>query len=114
MSAERSYRDTLRWALAEVVDDVVIAARWSRVVPLVEAHLPGVVVLDFDSIERPAREVLLAVLKIRCHVSVVAIGTPPAVVDAETLGVRTTVPKPLNVGLLMAHVERIVAARRGH
>jgi DNA-binding NtrC family response regulator len=112
LSAERSYRDALRWALAEVVDDVVIAANWSRVAPLVDEHRPSIVVLDFDSVDRPARAVLLNLLARRFQVSVVAIGTKSAIDDAEALGVATTLRKPVNVGQLMSQVARMVDVRR--
>jgi DNA-binding NtrC family response regulator len=113
LSAERSYRDALRWALAEVVDEVLIAATWSRVVPLVEKHRPSLVILDFDSIDRAGRGILTKLLDLRYHVKTVAIGTKRAIEDAEELGITTTFQKPVNVGALMAQVERLVDVPRG-
>jgi hypothetical protein len=51
-------------------------------------------------------------LTLRFHVAVIAIGTKSAIDYAETLGVAATLPKPLNVGALMGHVERLVEARQ--
>ncbi len=69
-------------------------------------------VLDVHSIDRSSRAVPITMLTLRFHVAVIAIGTKSAIDYAETLGVAATLPKPLNVGALMGHVERLVEARQ--
>jgi DNA-binding NtrC family response regulator len=111
LSTDEAIRDTLRWCLAGFVDDVVVS-RWGAVIPLVREHGPTVVALDFDAIEFKGRPLLVQLLQTRYCTPMVAVGTTTAILHAESLGIRTCITKPINVGRIISTVANIVGMRR--
>ncbi len=112
-SLDPAIRDVLRWATGEIVEHVHVATTWTGAATMASTYKPALAVVDVDGLAANVRDSLLKTLTARLEIPIVAVGNHAAATEAQTLGLDTWLEKPINVGALMDHVQRL-AERRGH
>lgn len=110
LTSDPLVRDALRWA-AEEFGRVVVTSKPAMAIYLAAVHEPLVAVVDLDAVPPDGRSGLLATLRTRFRISIVGIGHPVVGHDTASLGLSGIIAKPVNVGDVMAAIDRILDER---
>ncbi len=108
MSYDQGVRDTIRWTVGEVADDIQVAPTWARALQLAGIYHPRVAILDFDRVSPQGRVRLTNLLRLRYHTGIIVVGEYPSLDDATRHGISTGFAKPLDLQQLMATVARML------
>src|SRR5690242_10142882 len=95
LSYDRATRESVRWAIGEVLDDVQTATSWQIALKQAGVQHPTVAIVDFDHVAPQGRVILSNLLVMRYGTYVIAIGSSDNVGDAVRHGIRATMTKPL-------------------
>jgi len=110
LTSDPALRDALRWA-AEEFGPVVVTNKPAMAIYRAAVHEPLVAVVDLDAVPPDGRSGLLSTLRTRFQIAIVGVGHPAVTQDATSLGLTEIVAKPVNVGKVMAAIDRILGER---
>jgi DNA-binding response OmpR family regulator len=98
---------------AEEFGRVVVTTKPAMAIYRAAVHDSVVAILDLDAVPPDGRSGLISTLRSRFKTAVVGVGEPSTIHDAEGLGLSVSLVKPVNVGELMAAVDRLLNDRLG-